>query len=172
MPLGFVGGRSKPFALTQSDCRHLGLTCLDIQNSSVAKAWQRLMEHLNVAATRLIDDQVEVVDTVQQGTIQRVSRSALESARHAGGPMSAKARAYTITGEVTAEAAGLVPSRTQGILKARDAMATSATLWTTLAGMLDECAADGSVRHLREAASLCRPITESEVSVMEILAAL
>ncbi len=276
MPLGFVGGRSKPFALTQTACRRLGLTCQETQTSSVAKAWQRLSEHLDdgrpvglqldcyylpyfrnathfaghfVAATGLDDDQVDVVDTVQQGTTHRVSRSALEAARHAGGPMSAKARAYTITGEVTAdlggavlaalrqtavtyltpafagmgapglaklakampqwlersaspsedlhlaadlmeragtggalfrnlyrdfltEAAGLLPARAESILRARDGIATSATLWTTLAGLLDAGAVDGSDRHLREAASLCGPIAESEVRAMEILAAL
>jgi hypothetical protein len=70
------------------------------------------------------------------------------------------------------EAAGLLPARAESILRARDGIATSATLWTTLAGLLDAGAVDGSDRHLREAASLCGPIAESEVRAMEILAAL
>ena len=56
-----------------------------------------------VAALRIASDDVEVADTVQQGTVQHVSRSILEQARFARGPMSSKARAYTLQGGPTRE---------------------------------------------------------------------
>lgn len=124
LPLPFIGGRSKPFALTEAACRNLGVGLFAEETTSKARAWTRLEAHLRasrpvglqldcfylpyfkhaphfaghfVAATRLIDgDDVEVVDTAQQGTTQRVTRLQLEAARHARGPMSAKARSYTV----------------------------------------------------------------------------
>jgi len=123
LPLPFLGGRSKPFALTQAACTNLGAILHAEETSSKTKAWGSLEKHLGesrpvglqldcfhlpyferpphfaghfVAALRLVGDEVEVVDTVQQGSVQRVPRRALESARHARGPMSARARAYTI----------------------------------------------------------------------------
>ncbi len=121
LPLPFVGGRSKPFALTQAACANLGIVLHEEQTSSKTRAWAQLEEHLRearpvglqldcfylpyfeqpphfaghfVAALRLVDDDIEVADTVQQGSVQRVSRRALEAARHARGPMSARARSY------------------------------------------------------------------------------
>lgn len=123
LPLPFLGGRSKPFELSKAACRNLEFTCLAEETSSKTKAWNQLESKLRslcsvglqldcfylpyfhhaphfaghfVAAIRLLGDQVEVVDTVQQGTVQRVPRLSLEAARHARGPMSAKALAYTI----------------------------------------------------------------------------
>ncbi|MFN0247291.1 MAG: BtrH N-terminal domain-containing protein, partial [Kofleriaceae bacterium] len=123
LPLPFLGGRSKPFALTEAACANLGIVLHADETSSKTKAWGSLAEHLGesrpvglqldcfylpyferpphfaghfIAALRLVSDGVEVVDTIQQGSVQRVPKQALESARHAGGPMSAKARAYTI----------------------------------------------------------------------------
>jgi hypothetical protein len=126
LPLPFLGGRGKPFALTEALCANLGVELVAEETTSKAKAWARLAGHLRearpvglqldcfylpyferaphfaghfVAALRLVGDEVEVVDTVQQGSLQRVAREALEAARHAQGPMSAKARAYTIRAE-------------------------------------------------------------------------
>ena len=123
LPLPFLGGRSKPFALTTAACRNLGLRLEATETTSKAKAWRQLETHLEagtpvglqldcfylpyfehgphfaghfVAALRLVGDEVEVVDTVQQGGVQRIPRAALEAARHARGPMSARARAYTL----------------------------------------------------------------------------
>lgn len=123
LPLPFIGGRSKPFALTESACRNLGVRLHASETSSRRKAWSQLEERLRrfepvglqldcfylpyfehsphfaghfVAAIRLIEDDVEVVDTVQQGSVQRVTQMQLESARHARGPMAARARSYTI----------------------------------------------------------------------------
>lgn len=123
LPLPFVGGRSKPFALTQAACANLGIALDATETTSKAKAWDHLQAHLRegrpvglqldcfhlpyfaraphfaghfVAALRLVDGDVEVVDTIQQGSVQRVTRDALAAARHARGPMAAKARAYTV----------------------------------------------------------------------------
>lgn len=125
MNLPFLAGRSKPFDLTRNVCRNLGLTLTDNETSSRTKAWAHLEAQLAsglpvglqldcfylpyfrdpphfaghfVAALRLTDAEVEVVDTIQQGGVQRVSRAALDQARHARGPMAARARAYTIRG--------------------------------------------------------------------------
>src|SRR6187549_964642 len=46
LPLPFVGGRSKPFALTETLCRNLGLTCTSIETTSKAKAWSALEDPL------------------------------------------------------------------------------------------------------------------------------
>jgi hypothetical protein len=273
LPLPFLGGRSKPFELTQAACRNLGVACDSEETASKAKAWTRLESQLRslravglqldcfylpyfndaphfaghfVAATRLVGEDVEVVDTVQQGTMQRVSRSDLESARHARGPMSAKARAYTLRVGSTAdlgsaalaamrgnasryltpdfsgmgapgleklakslphwleksksrsddlrlaatlmeragtggalfrnlyrdfldEAATLLPAKAKSVKAARDAFASSAEMWTSIARLLDQCASDGRAEHLMEASLLCRPIAENEVSAMQVL---
>ena len=91
-PLPFLGGRSKPFALTEAACANLGVVLHADETSSKTKAWGSLAKHLGesrpvglqvdcfylpyferpphfaghfVAALRLVDDDVEVVDTVQ-----------------------------------------------------------------------------------------------------------
>lgn len=126
LPLPFLGGRSKPFALTEAACANLGVVLHAEETSSKKKAWNSLEKQLSearlaglqldcfylpyferpphfaghfVAALRILGDEVEVVDTIQQGSVQRVPRQALESARHVGGPMSAKARMYTLRGD-------------------------------------------------------------------------
>jgi hypothetical protein len=276
LPLPFLGGRSKPFELTQAACRNLGVACHAEETASKAKAWTQLESQLRslrpvglqldcfylpyfkhaphfaahfVAATRLVGEEVEVVDTVQQGIVQRVSRSDLESARHARGPMSAKARAYTLRVGPTADlgsaalsamrsnashyltpdfsgmgapgleklskslphwlekskspsddlrlaaslmeragtggalfrnlyrdfldaAATLLPAMAKSINVARDAFASSAEMWKSIARLLDQCASDGRARHLMEASLLCRAIAENEVSAMQVLAQL
>lgn len=276
LPLPFLGGRSKPFALTETLCRNLGVGLHTQETSSKAKAWSHLDTCLGqsqpvglqldcfylpyferaphfaghfVAATRVIGDEVEVVDTLQQGSVQRVPRLALESARHARGPMAARARAYTVQAGSTPrlgpsaviamrnnakcylapdfsgmgapglaklsrslpawlaksrepahdlglaadlmqragtggalfrnlyrdfldEVAGLVPTNAHTILQARDAFAQSATLWNTMADLLERCAHDGQARHLSDAARLCGPIAEHEVTAMRLLATL
>lgn len=128
LPLPFLGGRNKPFDLTRNICRNLGVSCLDEETSSKRKAWARLESNLRdgtpvglqldcyylpyfqhaphfaghfVAALRINSDDVVVADTVQQGTVQHVSQSTLEQARFARGPMSSKARAYTLQGGPT-----------------------------------------------------------------------
>jgi len=123
LPLPFVGGRSRPFALTQALCANLGIQCRARESSSKTNAWKTLATSLEagtpvglqvdcfhlpyftqavhfaghfVAAYGVERDEVLLVDTQQQGTLQRVPRAALEAARFARGPMAAKARAWTL----------------------------------------------------------------------------
>ncbi len=123
LPLPFVGGRPKPFELTLNLCGHLGVERQASETNSKAKAWRQLSETLAqgvpaglqvdcfyldyfrnaphfaghfLAAVALEGDEVCVVDTVSQGTLQRVTRGSIEAARHAKGPMSASARMYTV----------------------------------------------------------------------------
>jgi len=124
LPLPFVGGRTKPFALTQALCANLDLECKAVETTSKAKAWAALEEPLRagqpvglqldcyhleyftrpvhfaghfVAAHGFDETEVLVVDTAPQGSLQRTSRKNLEKARFAKGPMAAKARAWTIS---------------------------------------------------------------------------
>ena len=124
LPLPFVGGRVKPFALTTALCKNLGLNCLAIETSSKAKAWATLEQSLLrgeavglqldcyfleyfskpihfaghfVAAYGFDERDVLLVDTAPQGSAQRASRQGVEAARFAKGPMAAKARSWTIS---------------------------------------------------------------------------
>jgi hypothetical protein len=125
LPLPFLGGRNRPFDLTRNICRNIGVACHEEETSSRSKAWAHLESNLRdstpvglqldcfylpyfqraphfaghfVAALRMASDEVEVADTIQQGTVQKVSRTSLEQARFARGPMSSRARAYTLSG--------------------------------------------------------------------------
>lgn len=135
LPLPFVGGRVKPFALTTALCRNLGVTCNAVETSSRAKAWSTLERalregrpvglqldcfHLDyfsrpihfaghfVAAHGFDEKDVFLIDTAPQGTAQRASRKNVEAARFAKGPMAAKARSWTIA----------APTRTPDLAKA------------------------------------------------------
>jgi hypothetical protein len=123
LPLPFVGGRVKPFALTTALCTNLGLDCHALETTSKPKAWSTLEKALSegrpvglqldcyhleyfsrpvrfaghfVAAHGLDASHVHVVDTAPQGSAQRVRRENLEAARFARGPMAARARSWTI----------------------------------------------------------------------------
>jgi hypothetical protein len=123
LPLPFVGGRTKPFALTTALCANLGLKCVAVETTSRSKAWSALEQALRdgrpvglqldcyhleyftqpvhfaghfVAAYGFDDHDVLLVDTAPQGSAQRASRGGVEAARFAKGPMAAKARSWTI----------------------------------------------------------------------------
>jgi hypothetical protein len=123
LPLPFVGGRVKPFALTAALCKNLNLECVAAETSSKAKAWAALeqplcdgapvglqldcfyLEYFSrpvhfaghfVAAHGFDECDVLLVDTGPQGCAQRASRKSVEAARFARGPMAAKARSWTI----------------------------------------------------------------------------
>jgi hypothetical protein len=123
LPLPFVGGRVKPFALTTALCKNLGVTCKAVETSSRPKAWSTLESalragrpvglqldcfHLDyfsrpihfaghfVAAHGFDEKDVFLIDTAPQGTAQRASRRNVEAARFEKGPMAAKARSWTI----------------------------------------------------------------------------
>src|SRR3982751_3439249 len=46
LPLPFVGGRTKPFALTTALCGNLGLECVALETRSKPKAWASLERSL------------------------------------------------------------------------------------------------------------------------------
>jgi hypothetical protein len=123
LPLPFVGGRVRPFELTKALCANLGVECAAVETTSKARAWTSLENTLRqgqpvglqldcyhleyfsrpvhfaghfVAAYGFDERDVWLVDTVQQGSEQRVSRSRLEMARFEKGPMAAKARCWTL----------------------------------------------------------------------------
>ena len=123
LPLPFVGGRTKPFAVTEALCTNLGLACTAVETASKKNAWMALetplragqpvglqldcfhLEYFSrpvhfaghfVAAYGFDDREVLLVDTAPQGSVQRTSRASLEKARFAKGPMAAKARSWTI----------------------------------------------------------------------------
>lgn len=124
LPLPFVGGRVKPFALTTALCKNLGVNCVANETTSKAKAWASLERSLRqgipvglqldcfhldyftkpihfaghfVAVSGFDDRNVLVVDTAPQGTLQRATRASIEAARFEKGPMAAKARSWTVT---------------------------------------------------------------------------
>ena len=123
LPLPFVGGRTKPFEVTEAICRNLEIGCKASETTSKPKSWAALegalargvpvglqldcfhLEYFSrpvhfaghfVAAYGLDDKNVSVVDTAPQGSLQTTSRASLEKARFAKGPMAAKARSWTI----------------------------------------------------------------------------
>lgn len=123
LPLPFVGGRTKPFALTSALCANLGVECDSTETSSKPKAWAAVETplragrpvglqldcfHLDyfsqpvhfaghfVATYGFDARELMLVDTAQQGTTQRASRASVEKARFARGPMAARARAWSI----------------------------------------------------------------------------
>jgi hypothetical protein len=140
LPLPFVGGRSRPFALTEALCANLGVELEARETTSKAKAWAAVEEPLRagqpvglqldcfhleyftrpvhfaghfVAAHGYDDAEVLLVDTAPQGSSQRTSRKSLEKARFSKGPMAAKARAWTITS--TKRAPELAPALRKAI---------------------------------------------------------
>lgn len=123
LPLPFVGGRAKPFALTEALCANLGVACQAVETASKAKAWAAVeaplragqpvglqldcfhLEYFSrpvhfaghfVAAHGFDDREVLLVDTAPQGSLQKTSRTSLEKARFAKGPMAARARSWTL----------------------------------------------------------------------------
>ena len=139
LPLPFVGGRVKPFALTAALCKNLGASCEVTETTSKVKAWAALerslvrgqpvglqldcyfLEYFSrpfhfaghfVAAHGYDDRDVWVVDTAAQGSAQRASRKSIEAARFAKGPMAAKARSWTISAPKRAPGAGALRQST------------------------------------------------------------
>ena len=103
LPLPFVGGRTRPFAITDALCANLGVECHSIETSSKPKAWAALetplregrpvglqldcfyLEYFSqpvhfaghfVAAYGFDEREVLLVDTAPQGSTQRASRAA------------------------------------------------------------------------------------------------
>jgi len=121
--LPFLGGRVKPFALTQNLTIRLGLELREQQTSSARKAWDHVRASLDegvpvglqldsydldyfrsrvhfaghfVAIYGYDDETAYLVDTAQQGGRVSTTRDSLAKARAAGGPMSARHRSFTV----------------------------------------------------------------------------
>jgi Butirosin biosynthesis protein H, N-terminal/Domain of unknown function (DUF4872) len=120
MNLPFVGGRSKPFELTRSFCSNLNIQLDSRETGSRNKAWSNITEFIDqgtpvalqvdcyhlehfkrafhfaghfVCVYGYTDTHAHVVDT---GSTYRVALENLENARFEKGPMSAKARSWTV----------------------------------------------------------------------------
>ncbi|MEV4776838.1 BtrH N-terminal domain-containing protein [Microbacterium sp. LWH12-1.2] len=127
--LPFLGGRVKPFALTQALTSRLGVTLRAEETTSARKAWDHLrmtidrgipvglqldshdLEYFGsrvhfaghvVAMYGYDDDTAYLVDTAQQGGEVSTSLESLARARAARGPMSAHHRAFTVDVPVAA----------------------------------------------------------------------
>lgn len=123
MPFPFIGGRNKPFELTENACAALGVD-LDVRTTrSAPKGWRNLLSfvdegepvglqldsyHLEyftqkvhfaghfAAVVAVDDDDVLLNDTSQQGAYCRTSRESLQRARQQKGHMAADQRSYTL----------------------------------------------------------------------------
>ncbi len=123
MELPFLGGRVRPFALTQRLTTRLGLALRVQETSSARKAWDQVRASIDggspvgllldshdldyfgsrvhfaghiVALYGYDDERAYLVDTAQQGGGVSTSLESLASARAARGPMSARHRSFTV----------------------------------------------------------------------------
>lgn len=119
----FVGGRVKPYALTETLTDRLHLTLHTHETTSARTAWENIRQPLDdgtpvglqldsyyleyfttkvhfgghvVAMTGYDEADAFLVDTAQQGGVVTTSLTSLASARAARGPMSARHRSFTI----------------------------------------------------------------------------
>ncbi|MBN2440240.1 MAG: BtrH N-terminal domain-containing protein [Spirochaetales bacterium] len=123
MNLPFLGGRSKSFDLTRRFCENMAITLDSRETGSRKTAWSNVAEFIdnNIPVGLQVDcyyldyfsrpfhfaghfltvygydnEYASVVDTAQQGTFQKTTLESLEKARFEKGPMSAKARSWTL----------------------------------------------------------------------------
>lgn len=121
--LPFLGGRVKPFALTENLASRLGLDLRVQETGSPRRAWENVATAIDagvpvglqldsydldyftsrvhfaghiVALYGYDDTTAYLIDTAQQGGRVRTSRASLERARAARGPMSARHRSFTL----------------------------------------------------------------------------
>lgn len=121
--LPFLGGRVKPFALTENVASRLGLDLRVQETASPRRAWENVATAIDagvpvglqldsydldyftsrvhfaghiVAMYGYDDTTAYLIDTAQQGGRVRTSRASLERARAARGPMSARHRSFTL----------------------------------------------------------------------------
>ncbi|WP_199548360.1 BtrH N-terminal domain-containing protein [Streptomyces sp. N35] len=144
----FLGGRVKPFELTRNLTATLGLE-LDVrETSSPRKAWSNVTEVLDaghpvglqldsyhleyftskvhfgghvVAMYGYDEERAYLVDTAPQGGAVTTSPASLAEARAAKGPMSAKARSFTVR----------VPAGGVSVRDVRDCLAPAITACAT-----------------------------------------
>jgi hypothetical protein len=123
MDFPFLGGRSKPTAITRTLADRLGLTLCIEETASLRKAWQNVAValdarrpvglqldsyHLDYFTTKVHfgahfvamygydDTHAHLIDTAQQGGAVTTTLSSLERARSERGPMAARNLSYTI----------------------------------------------------------------------------
>jgi len=121
--LPFLGGRVKPFALTQNLTQRLGLELRVQETTSAPKAWEQVRASIDrgvpvglqldshdleyfgsrvhfaghvVAMYGYDDERAYLVDTAQQGGGVSTSLESLARARAARGPMAARHRSFTV----------------------------------------------------------------------------
>jgi hypothetical protein len=123
MDFPFLGGRTKPAAITRTVAGRLGLRLHVQETASPRKAWQNVAAaldagrpaglqldsyHLDYFTTRVHfgghfvamygydDTTAYLIDTAQQGGAVSTTRKALELARNERGPMTARNLSYTV----------------------------------------------------------------------------
>lgn len=144
----FLGGRVKPFVLTQNLASRLGIEVRAHETTSARTAWETVRNAIDagtpvglqldsydleyftsrvhfaghmVALYGYDDEQAYVVDTAQQGGAVTTSLDSLARARAAKGPMAARHRSFTLA----APHPGEVPARVRrAIIPAITACAT------------------------------------------------
>ncbi len=121
--LPFLGGRVRPFLLTENVSRQLGLSLSVQETMSAKKAWEKLQAFIDaglpvglqldshdleyfkprvhfaghfVAMYGYDDQRAYLIDTAQQGGAVSTSLESLARARAAKGPMSARHRCFTV----------------------------------------------------------------------------
>jgi len=125
MDFPFIGGRTKPAAVTRTAAERLGLTLHVQETASPRKAWQNVATalaagrpvglqldsyHLDHFTTKVHfgghfvamygydDTHAYLIDTAQQGGAVTTTLTSLERARGQRGPMTARNLSYTVTG--------------------------------------------------------------------------
>ncbi|MFG1954020.1 BtrH N-terminal domain-containing protein [Micromonospora sp. NPDC048830] len=128
MDFPFIGGRTKPTAITRTVADRLGLSLRIEETASPHKAWRNIAAALdagrpvglqldsyhldyfttkihfgahNVAMYGYDDTHAYLVDTAQQGGAVTTTLNSLERARSARGPVTARNLSYTIAGPAT-----------------------------------------------------------------------
>ncbi len=123
MDFPFLGGRTKPAAITRTVADQLGLTLHVQETASPRKAWQNVTAalaagrpvglqmdcyHLDYFTTKVHfgghfaamygydDTHAHLIDTAQQGGTVTTTLASLEQARNERGPMTARNLSYTI----------------------------------------------------------------------------
>ncbi|MVA75798.1 DUF4872 domain-containing protein [Auraticoccus sp. F435] len=140
----FLGGRVKPFVLTQNLCARLGLDLQVHETTSPTRAWEQVRSAVDrqipvglqldshdleyftsrvhfaghvVALYGYDDTTAYLVDTAQQGGRVTTSLPSLARARAARGPMSARHRSFTLAGPVDQPtAADLAPAVVEAVV--------------------------------------------------------
>jgi hypothetical protein len=123
MDFPFLGGRTKPAAITRTVADRLGLTLHIQETASPRKAWQNVADalaagrpvglqldsyHLDYFTTKVHfgghfaamhgydDTHAYLIDTAQQGGTVTTTLTSLERARNQRGPMTARNLSYTV----------------------------------------------------------------------------